>query len=166
MEWAALHKAELLEDWELARRQAPLKPIEPLGIRYSMTAAICLILGLVISNAQLPRLRPKMDEWLMLFQVGRQLVVGLVGVARERLRHGAGRLVVHEVDGTGACRPGGRVSLDAMPGRREPLQPDWKRRQGPNGARGKEKGKFVRAFSPKSDSEFHGKTEAQGDREG
>jgi len=31
MERAALHQAELLEDWELARQQAPLKPIEPLG---------------------------------------------------------------------------------------------------------------------------------------
>jgi hypothetical protein len=31
MEWAALHQAELLEDWELARKQAPLKPIQPLG---------------------------------------------------------------------------------------------------------------------------------------
>jgi hypothetical protein len=30
MEWAALHKTELLEDWELARAQAPLKSIEPL----------------------------------------------------------------------------------------------------------------------------------------
>ncbi len=31
MEWATLHHDELLEDWELARQQAPLKPIEPLG---------------------------------------------------------------------------------------------------------------------------------------
>jgi hypothetical protein len=30
MEWASLHQTELLEDWELARRQAPLRPIEPL----------------------------------------------------------------------------------------------------------------------------------------
>lgn len=30
MEWAALHRAELLEDWELARRQAELKKIAPL----------------------------------------------------------------------------------------------------------------------------------------
>ena len=30
MEWAALHKTELLEDWELARAQAPLNTIEPL----------------------------------------------------------------------------------------------------------------------------------------
>jgi len=29
-EWAALHKAELLENWDLARAQAPLKNIEPL----------------------------------------------------------------------------------------------------------------------------------------
>ena len=29
-EWAELHADELLEDWELARRRAPLKPIEPL----------------------------------------------------------------------------------------------------------------------------------------
>jgi hypothetical protein len=31
MEWAALHQEELLADWELARQQAPLKPIQPLG---------------------------------------------------------------------------------------------------------------------------------------
>lgn len=30
MEWASLHRQELLEDWELARGQAPLKTIPPL----------------------------------------------------------------------------------------------------------------------------------------
>lgn len=30
MEWADLHKQELLADWDLARRQRPLSPIEPL----------------------------------------------------------------------------------------------------------------------------------------
>jgi len=30
MEWASAHEAELLEDWNQARGQAPLKPIEPL----------------------------------------------------------------------------------------------------------------------------------------
>jgi hypothetical protein len=30
MEWAAFHKAELLEDWTLAKQQAPLKKIKPL----------------------------------------------------------------------------------------------------------------------------------------
>jgi hypothetical protein len=30
MEWASSHQAELMEDWNLARGQAPLKPIEPL----------------------------------------------------------------------------------------------------------------------------------------
>ena len=30
MEWAAFHKAELLEDWALAKQQAPLKKIKPL----------------------------------------------------------------------------------------------------------------------------------------
>lgn len=29
-EWAALHQAELMENWELARQQAPLKKIDPL----------------------------------------------------------------------------------------------------------------------------------------
>lgn len=29
-EWASSHQRELLEDWRLARRQAPLNPIEPL----------------------------------------------------------------------------------------------------------------------------------------
>ena len=29
-EWAALHRAELLEDWALARAEAQLKPIAPL----------------------------------------------------------------------------------------------------------------------------------------
>jgi hypothetical protein len=29
-EWAALHQKELLEDWELAQKHAPLKPISPL----------------------------------------------------------------------------------------------------------------------------------------
>ncbi len=30
LEWAALHKAELLDDWQLARQGQPLKPIVPL----------------------------------------------------------------------------------------------------------------------------------------
>lgn len=30
MEWAALHRTELMEDWELARKQATLKRIAPL----------------------------------------------------------------------------------------------------------------------------------------
>lgn len=30
MEWATLHQAELLEDWNLARRRRPLKRIAPL----------------------------------------------------------------------------------------------------------------------------------------
>ncbi len=30
MEWAAMQRAELLEDWELARQQAPLMKINPL----------------------------------------------------------------------------------------------------------------------------------------
>ena len=30
MEWAAAHEVELREDWDLARRHAPLKKIAPL----------------------------------------------------------------------------------------------------------------------------------------
>jgi hypothetical protein len=30
MEWAAQHRSELLEDWDLARAQAPLRAIAPL----------------------------------------------------------------------------------------------------------------------------------------
>jgi hypothetical protein len=30
VEWASLHKRELLKDWELARRQEPLERIAPL----------------------------------------------------------------------------------------------------------------------------------------
>jgi hypothetical protein len=30
VEWAALHRAELMEDWNLARAEAGLKPIAPL----------------------------------------------------------------------------------------------------------------------------------------
>lgn len=30
IEWASLHRAELSENWDLARRQAPLNRIEPL----------------------------------------------------------------------------------------------------------------------------------------
>ena len=30
-EWAALHREELLANWELARQQLPLNDIEPLG---------------------------------------------------------------------------------------------------------------------------------------
>jgi len=30
MEWAAIHKDELLSDWELAKDRKPLSPVEPL----------------------------------------------------------------------------------------------------------------------------------------
>ena len=30
VEWASLHRGELLENWELARQQAPLNRIDPL----------------------------------------------------------------------------------------------------------------------------------------
>ena len=30
MEWALLHEEELLEDWDLAQHNQPLKPIGPL----------------------------------------------------------------------------------------------------------------------------------------
>jgi hypothetical protein len=30
VEWAALHRQELLDDWESARREEPLQPIAPL----------------------------------------------------------------------------------------------------------------------------------------
>ena len=30
VEWATLHRAELMDDWEAARAQAALKPIPPL----------------------------------------------------------------------------------------------------------------------------------------
>lgn len=30
MEWYALHKTELAEDWRLAQQKLPLKPIDPL----------------------------------------------------------------------------------------------------------------------------------------
>ncbi|MFQ5650727.1 MAG: DUF4160 domain-containing protein [bacterium] len=30
VEWITMHNRELMEDWELARKQAPLKPIKPL----------------------------------------------------------------------------------------------------------------------------------------
>lgn len=30
VEWAAQHQSELAENWELARCQAPLKPVKPL----------------------------------------------------------------------------------------------------------------------------------------
>jgi hypothetical protein len=29
-EWAALHRQELMEDWDRARREEPLQPIDPL----------------------------------------------------------------------------------------------------------------------------------------
>lgn len=31
IEWATLHQQELLDDWERAQRQEPLKKIDPLG---------------------------------------------------------------------------------------------------------------------------------------
>lgn len=30
LKWAALHQGELMDDWELARQQAPLNKIDPL----------------------------------------------------------------------------------------------------------------------------------------
>jgi hypothetical protein len=30
LEWYALHQAELVDDWQLARRKLPLNPVAPL----------------------------------------------------------------------------------------------------------------------------------------
>jgi len=51
------------------------KPLEPLGIRYSLTAAVCLILGMIISSSKIPRMRPFIGTWEMLAILFALLVV-------------------------------------------------------------------------------------------
>ena len=48
------------------------KPLAPLGIRYSLTAGVCLILGMVISSGRVPKTRAFVLTWevlLILFAV-------------------------------------------------------------------------------------------------
>lgn len=41
-------------------------PLEPLGIRYAMTAAVCLIVGMVVSAQRVPKSRTILGDWLIL----------------------------------------------------------------------------------------------------
>ncbi len=57
-------------------------PIEALGIRYSMTAAVCLMLGILINLPRLPAVRPVLSLWDlcaigMMFTVGFGEFIGL-----------------------------------------------------------------------------------------
>lgn len=48
------------------------KPLDPLGIRYSLTAGVCLILGMLISSNRVPKLRGFASTWevlLILFAI-------------------------------------------------------------------------------------------------
>lgn len=38
-------------------------PLEPLGIRYSMTAAVCMMLGMLVTLPRLPACRPALNLW-------------------------------------------------------------------------------------------------------
>ncbi len=42
------------------------QPLEDLGIRYSMTAALCLILGMLLSGGRVPKSRTLLGSWLLL----------------------------------------------------------------------------------------------------
>ncbi|MCB9849903.1 MAG: O-antigen ligase family protein [Phycisphaerales bacterium] len=42
------------------------KPLAPFGIRYSMTAALCLFAGMMVSSARVPRSRAIFGDWLIL----------------------------------------------------------------------------------------------------
>lgn len=41
-------------------------PLEPLGVRYAMTAAVCLIVGMMVSARRVPSSRTLFGDWLML----------------------------------------------------------------------------------------------------
>ncbi|HRX87556.1 MAG TPA: O-antigen ligase family protein, partial [Phycisphaerae bacterium] len=45
------------------------KPLDALGIRYSMTAAVCLIVGMLVSPSRVPRARMILGDWLILLIV-------------------------------------------------------------------------------------------------
>jgi O-antigen ligase len=42
------------------------QPLEDLGIRYSMTAAMCLVLGMLLSAGRVPKSRKLLGSWLLL----------------------------------------------------------------------------------------------------
>jgi O-antigen ligase len=41
-------------------------PLEPLGLRYSMTAAVCMIVGMVVSSRRVPDAKVIIDDWVLL----------------------------------------------------------------------------------------------------
>ena len=41
-------------------------PLEPLGLRYSMAAAVCLILGMFVSVGRVPKSKVFFGDWLLL----------------------------------------------------------------------------------------------------
>lgn len=58
------------------------KPLEPLGIRYSLAAAVCLIMGMVVSSARVPRSRSLLGGWMILMIIFTLIVTvsGIVGM--------------------------------------------------------------------------------------
>ena len=42
------------------------RPLEPLGIRYSMAAAVCLILGMIVSVGRVPTSKVFFGDWMLL----------------------------------------------------------------------------------------------------
>jgi len=45
------------------------KPLAQFGIRYSLTAAVCLIVGMLVSSARIPKSRILFGEWMVLLIV-------------------------------------------------------------------------------------------------
>lgn len=60
------------------------KPLEPFGVRYSMTAAVCLIVGMLVSPSRVPRARVILGDWLILMAVFIVIVCvsGSIGTGR------------------------------------------------------------------------------------
>lgn len=50
-------------------------PLEPLGVRYAMTAAMCLIVGMVVSARRVPASRLVLGDWLLLLLVFTAIVL-------------------------------------------------------------------------------------------
>jgi O-antigen ligase len=57
------------------------KPISQFGIRYSMTAAVCLIAGMVVSSARIPKSRVLLGDWMILLIVFTMIIAlsGAIG---------------------------------------------------------------------------------------
>ncbi|NOX59584.1 MAG: hypothetical protein GXP29_12120 [Planctomycetes bacterium] len=64
------------------------KPFEDWGLRLSLTAAVCMILGMLLSSARVPRSKQVVGDWLMLLVMFTTIVLGSLWIGTSTSDYG------------------------------------------------------------------------------